>query len=248
MVVAEMMVVVVACVCVCVCVCVCARARARACVCVCVCSYVCVRVCVCVYLKTGVSSVPVSMLRVGFLVDLRYLWINSVLRQSVKWGLEVGVLFQTIALLGWCRHSDISDAHFGQRYQAVDCEDVWCQTCSSWVAKQRRVERHGYVTACRKKYFLIHQLPGRVYFLSGVFSVIQLYWMAGVACLGVSNSRFVKENVCGIDVVGYFPLVYFQARFLIGIKCCFQLSIVYFCVQLLFPRSSPCTVGHVFRE
>ena len=209
---------------------------------------VCVCVCVCVCLKTGVSSVPVSMLGVGFLVDLRYLWINSVLRQSVKWGLEVGVLFQTIALLGWCRHSDISDAHFGQRYQVVDCENVWCQTCSSWVAKQRRVERHGYVTACRKKYFLIHQLPGRVYFLSGVFSVIQLYWMAGVACLGVSNSRFVKENVCGIDFVGYFPLVYFQARFLIGIKCCFQLSIVYFCVQLLFPRSSPCTVGHVFRE
>ena len=78
-----------------------------------VCEWVCVwvrgclYVCGCLDLVPSISLVPVSMLFVGFLNDLLCLQIDSMLGQSVKWGLEVGVLFQRLALLGWCRHSCI---------------------------------------------------------------------------------------------------------------------------------------------
>ena len=101
-------VVVVVAVCECMCVRVCvgawvpvrARARARACVCVCV--------CVCV-LGPGTLcfvSADIDAVR-GILNDLLCLRIDPMLGKSVKWGLEVGVLFQRSALLGWCRHSGI---------------------------------------------------------------------------------------------------------------------------------------------
>ena len=67
----------------------------------------CVCVCVCLDLVPSVSLVPISMLFVRFLNDLLCLRIDPVLGQSVKWGLEVGVLFQRLALLGWCRLSGI---------------------------------------------------------------------------------------------------------------------------------------------
>ena len=84
---------------VCICLCVCVSVLARACVCVCM--------CVCLDLVSSVLLVSVSMLFVGSPVDLLCLRIDSVLGQSVRWGLEVGVLFQRLALLGWCRHRDI---------------------------------------------------------------------------------------------------------------------------------------------
>ena len=97
-------VVVVVAVCECMCVRVCvgawvpvrARARARA------------RVCVCV-LGPGTLcfvSADIDAVR-GILNDLLCLQIDPMLGKSVKWGLEVGVLFQRSALLGWCRHSGI---------------------------------------------------------------------------------------------------------------------------------------------
>ena len=80
-------------------VCVCVSVLARACVCVCM--------CVCLDLVSSVLLVPVSMLFVGSPVYLLCLRIDPMLGKSVKWGLEVGVLFQRLALLGWCRHSGI---------------------------------------------------------------------------------------------------------------------------------------------
>ena len=73
--------------------------------------HVCACVCVCVRARLDlvlcVSLVPISMLFVGFLNDLLCLRIDPMLGQSVTWGLEVGVLFQRLALLEWCRHSGI---------------------------------------------------------------------------------------------------------------------------------------------
>ena len=77
-------------------------------VCECMCVRVCVCVCVCV-LGPGTLcfvSADIDAVR-GILNDLLCLQIDPMLGKSVKWGLEVGVLFQRSALLGWCRHSGI---------------------------------------------------------------------------------------------------------------------------------------------
>ena len=85
-------------VCACVCGCVGACTRARVCVCVCVCVLGPGTLC---FVSADIDAVR------GILNDLLCLQIDPMLGKSVKWGLEVGVLFQRSALLGWCRHSGI---------------------------------------------------------------------------------------------------------------------------------------------
>ena len=87
--------------------CVCVRVWVRECLCMCVCVCVCARARARLDLVLCVSLVPISMLFVGFLNDLLCLRIDPMLGKSVKWGPEVGVLFQRLAVVGWCRHSGI---------------------------------------------------------------------------------------------------------------------------------------------